>query len=217
MKRLIIIWLFVFVTGFASAQSRIYISGGISTSLGGNLATFDATHPAAWSADLEWQKKLAGSVSVVTGISAFNVSYVNDSTTFGSVSKFNAIYVGVPLIARWNFGNKNLFYMDLGFQPYYLVDAHLTESVIRFGDVRTVDADITSYSTRLYASIKFQQVFAFNRVILAIYIVFPFAGQSPVGNLADHWPINLQNSTYLLSNGYSDFFIFGLKTGIRIK
>lgn len=201
----------------AVAQSRIYLSVGTASSIGGNFSTYLATHSALPTAELEFEKKIIGSVCLLTGLSTFGVDYSNDDTSFGSKSTFNARYLAVPLLARWNVQNKNYYYFDFGLQPYYLLDAHLEESITRFGNVRTAQGDITAYSNRFFMSARFQQTMAFNRFTISIFQYFSFHGQSSVKNLADHWSFNQQQSTYLLSNGYSDFFVLGLKVGVRIK
>jgi hypothetical protein len=199
------------------AQSRIYVSAGTSISLGGNISTVFASSPAQLYADVEWQKKMAGSISFVTALSTFGVAYSNDETAFGSQSVFKATYVAVPLMLRWNFGNKNTMYLDAGLQPQYLAKAHLQETLDKFGAARNAEGDITAYSNRLYVAAKFQFSVAINRLMLSMFIISPFSGQQSVSGLADHWKLNQQQSTYLLSNGYSDYYLFGFKAGVRIK
>lgn len=201
----------------AAAQSRIYLSGGIATSYGGNLNTLFASHQPELCADLEWERKITGSINLLTGLSTFGVGYMSNSSSFGSPSAFSSTYLAVPVLVRWNMGNKNFLYFDFGLQPYYLIKAHLKEHYYKFGEDRIAEGDITSYSNRLFAGAKFQETVAFNRLTLSLFIIFPFKGQTTIKNLADHWALNQQQSTYLESNGYSNFAVFGFKLGVRIK
>ncbi len=51
-----------------------------------------------------------------------------------------------------------------------------------------------------------------------VYCYLPITkGQQSINGLADHWGLNAQESTFLNSNGYSDFFIGGFKVGCRIR
>jgi hypothetical protein len=217
MKKLATGILFCFLAVVAHSQSRIYVSGGITTSLGGNISTVFSDSPGQFYADVEWQKKMAGSISFVTGVSMFNTAYSNEDTGFGSQSTYKGTYVAVPLLIRWNFGNKNSMYLDFGLQPQYLAKAHLQESLVKFGTIRNAEGDITAYSNRLYLASKFQFSVAINRLLLSMFITTAFSGQQSVKGLEDHWALNQQQSTYLLSNGYSDYYVFGLKAGVRIK
>jgi len=201
-----------------NGQSRVFLTVGGTYSLGGNFTTVLASTPAYLSADLEVDKKVFGSLHLLTGITTFGVGYSSANESFGSLnSTFNARYVGIPLMARWNAGNRNSIYVDMGFVTYYLAYAHLTESISKFGTIREYDGNIAPYSNRLYEGFKIQFTFAFNRFIVSEYFMFQFKGQETISNLADHWGLNAQQSTYLISNGYSDFFLGGFKIGCRIK
>ena len=97
------------------AQTRYFISLGGSTSFGGNVSTFYAKVPVCWSADLELDKKVFGSLYIVTGLSTFGIGYTASKDIFTpSSSDYSARYVCVPLMARWNVGNRNFLYIDLG-------------------------------------------------------------------------------------------------------
>ena len=204
----------------ALAQSRIYLSVGTAGSSPVSRQSVSdqrATSSAQPTLELEFEKKIIGSVCLLTGLSTFGVSYSNDYGPPGSVSRFNARYLAVPLLARWNIRNRNSFYFDIGIQPYYLLDAHLEESITRFGDLRTAQGDITAYSNRFFMSTRFQVTKAFNRINISFFVFSAFAGQSSIKDLADHWPFNEQQSTYLISEGYSSLLVLGLKVGVRIK
>lgn len=199
------------------AQSRVRVGLGFSSSTGGSLATYFASSPATLFAEIEYEKRLAGSISLVTGATFFGAGYVTEESSFGSASKFNASYIGVPMLMRFNFGNKNLACMDFGLQPYYLVNAQLEESITKFGEQRTYSGNITEYSNRLYVGLRFQGLYMINRIMLGFVITTPFSGQTTISTLSSHWPLNQQQSTYLGSNGYSDFFMYTFKVSYRIK
>ncbi len=208
--------LFSALSGYT--QSRIYLAGGLTTSIGGSADTFTATTTTLPSFDLELEKKIVGSMSLLTGASLFGVGYSYDGTGFAAnSSSFKANYAAIPLMARWNMFNKNKFYFDFGILTSYLVNARLKETYPKFSVPQTAEGDIAAYSNRLLVSAKFQETFAINRFSISLFFIVTFKGQSTVKNLEDHWPLNRQQSTYLLSNGYSDFTVFGLKLGVRIK
>ncbi len=200
------------------AQSRIYISGGVATSLGGNADTFTASSPTLPWVDAEYEKKVVGSMSLLTGVSLYGVGYNYDGTGFATnTSNFKANYLAVPLMARWNMFNKHSFYFDFGIVTSYLVKANLKETFYKFNTPETAEGDISQYSNRILIATKFQETVAINRFTIALFFMITFKGQNTIKDLPEHWPLNQQQSTYLLSNGYSDFMLFGLKLGVRIK
>jgi hypothetical protein len=204
--------------GTALCQNRYFIALGGSTSFGGNTSTFEAKVPFSWSADLELDKKVFGSLYVVSGLSSYGVGYTASKGFFTpSSSEYSARYICIPLMARWNIGNRNFIYIDFGLNTMYLAQAHLHESLDKFGVTREYDGNIAPYMNRFYQSIKFQETFAFNRFSIGIFMVAQFKGQQAIHNLADYWGLNAQQSTFLNSSGYSDFFIGGFKLGCRIR
>ncbi len=200
------------------AQSRVFVSFGGTTSIGGNFSTFFATVPTCWSADVEWDKKIIGSLHVVSGLSTIGVGYSASEDLFTpSDSEYKARYLAVPIMARWNVSNRNFMYVDLGINTLYLAEAHLHESKSKFGTLRDYEGNIAPYLNRFYQSAKFQFTFAVNRFTGSIFMIFQFKGQDTINNLPDHWGLNAQQSTFLNSNGYSDFFLGGFKLGCRIR
>jgi len=202
------------------AQSRVFVSFGASTSLGGNISTYFAKEPVAWSADVEWDKKIMGSLYGVTGLSTFGLGYsATRDLLVPSNSTYSARYLALPIMARWNVGNRNMIYLDFGFNTLYLAQAHLSESIDKFNNntLQTFDGNIAPYLNRLYQSFKFQETVAFNRLSISIYVVAQLKGQGTINNLPDHWGLNPQQSTFLSSNGYSDFFLAGIKLTCRVK
>lgn len=205
-----------------SAQSKIYLAGGLSNVFGSgsNLVLGDDDYGGKFnylSVDLEIQQRIIGSFNMVGGVSLFKAGYDATDNSFSSNSKFDATYISVPLLVRWNVGNLNYLYIDLGPMPYYLAQAHLEESVNRFNQPYSVEGDITQYSHRFYYAFKFQFIIVINRIYIGMYTIKPPKGQPTINGLERHWGLNEQESTYLLSNGLSDYTILGLKLGVRIK
>lgn len=201
----------------ANCQTRVYVAAGLTTSYGGGFNAMFAQINKPVYFDVELEKKVLGSVSIVSGLSTFGVGYSSENTGFGSQSSYQARFVSVPILFRWNFTNKNSMFLDFGLSPFYLTRAHLQESIYKFGIKRDVEGDITQYSKRFFTSFKFQQTLAVNRLIISLFVIVPFKGQSSIKDLPDHWGLNQQQSTYLIEGGYKDFVVMGLKTGLRIK
>ncbi|HQQ95660.1 MAG TPA: hypothetical protein PLX35_00280 [Cyclobacteriaceae bacterium] len=202
----------------ATGQSRIFISVGAAASFGGNTDTFFASHQTTSAVDAEYEKKIIGTMSVLTGVSWYNLGYQYDGNGFASNSStFKANYLAVPVMARWNMFNKNMFYLDFGMITSWMAQAHLTEGYTRFGFPQKADGDIAAYSNRLLLGAKFQETVLLNRFTLSVYFMVTFKGQNTVRNLPEHWPLNQQQSPYLQSNGYSDYTLLGFRVGVRIK
>ncbi len=70
---------FLFSIVKTQAQTRYFISLGGTTSFGGNTSTFFAKVPLSWSADLEIDKKVFGSLYVVTGLSSYGIGYTSNT------------------------------------------------------------------------------------------------------------------------------------------
>jgi hypothetical protein len=202
-----------------NGQSKLYVFGGMSTIFGsGNFGFYDQFLKFKYqTADVEYEKRLLGSFNVAAGLSLFNSGYSVGPQSFGSASTFKATYAALPLMLRWNAGNKNVLLVDLGLAPYYLANAHLSESITQFNAQKTVEGNITPYSNRFYFGSKFQMTVLINRFAIGWYFFVPFKGQSTLRDLDGHWGLNAQQSTYLLSNGFSDFQIIGFKAGVRIR
>jgi hypothetical protein len=208
----------------AGAQSKVYFSGAITNVSGGgvnvNLGELDEgtffkfDH---YAFDLEYSTRLMGSFNFVTGLSFFNAGYDVESLTFGSASELKVSYLAVPLMIRWNISNKNIMMLDVGLAPSYLLKAHLSEHIYQFNTRRVSEGDITKYSNRFYFGYKIQMIIPINRVVLGIFYYGPIGGQTSLKNLDGHWGLNSRQSSYLLSEGYSNFLIIGLKAGIRIR
>lgn len=208
----------------AWSQSKIYAAGGLSSVYGsgvniilgdeGNFFKFN--YPTF---DVEYQTRVIGSLNFTTGLSMVTAGYKTTDDSFSSASEFNAVYVGVPLMARWNAGNKNYLYLDFGMMPLYLARGQLKESFDKFSnnDPVVVEGDIAEYSNRFYHAFKFQMLVLMNRFYAGVYLIQPPKGQSTLKGLDGHWGLNAQQSTYLLSNGFADFSMMGFKAGVRIR
>ena len=215
-KALVILILVANLT--AKGQSRIFISAGAATSLGGTIDTFLASNRTAATIDAEYEKKIIGTMSVLTGVSWYGVGYKYDGTGFASnSSSFSANYLAVPVMARWNMVNKNMLHLDFGIVTSWMAQAHLTENYTRFGFPQKADGDIAAYSNRLLIGAKFQETILLNRFTLTLYYMVTFKGQNTVKNLPEHWPLNQQQSPYLQSNGYSDYSMLGFRVGLQLK
>src|SRR5438045_1640717 len=85
-----------FVIGVHSvySQSRAFLSTGFTQSFGGNVATLLAKSPAQLLVELEVDKKVMGSLYVVTGLSSYGVGYSSSESFFGeSNSDYNARFL----------------------------------------------------------------------------------------------------------------------------
>lgn len=214
----------ILISLVASGQSKVYLAGGVSNVFGSGVNIFLGQEGSFMkfnfpTFDAEYQSRVIGSFNFVTGVSVVTAGYDATDDSFSAASKFTATYVGVPLMARWNAGNKNYIYFDFGVMPLYLARAHLRESYDKFAnnDPIVVEGDITRYSNRFYYAFKFQMLILMNRIYAGIYLIEPSKGQSTLKGLDGHWGLNSQQSTYLLSNGFSDFSMIGMKVGLRIK
>ena len=224
LRRSISLFMMLAISIPAWSQSKIYLAGGMSNVFGSGVnivlgdegSVFKFHYPTF---DAEYQTRVIGSLNFTTGLSVVSAGYKTTDDAFSSASEFKATYLGVPLMARWNAGNKNYLYLDFGMMPLFLARAHLEESFDKFAnnDPVVVEGEIAQYSNRFYYAFKFQMLLLINRFYVGLYLVEPSKGQSTLKGLDGHWGLNSQQSTYLLSNGFSDFSIMGFKAGVRIK
>jgi hypothetical protein len=201
-------------------QTKLYASAGIVADLSWNFNElsdddFKLIDFKFKTLNVESQTRVIGSMNFVSGVSLFNAGYNIRSRDFGSSSDLRIVYLGVPVMARWNIGNKNAFFIDGGVEPTYMLKSHLKESIIRFGEVYEVEGDITKYSNRFYVGWKIQFVMLINRFNLTMFFAGPLSGQSTLGDLEGRWGLNSEQSTYLIY-GYSNFQLFGIRAGVRI-
>ncbi|MBI1767488.1 MAG: hypothetical protein HY015_00450 [Bacteroidetes bacterium] len=216
----ILIILFILVITQCRGQYRVFISAGFTQSYGGNVNTFLKASPAAWTADVEVDRKVFGSLHLVSGLSSYGVGYSSTKNIFGPAnSNYEGRFLAVPIMARWNLGNRNFYYIDFGIVASYLVQAKLTESLDKFknGNLIVYSGDIAPHLNRFFQVAKFQQTFVFNRFLISIFFIFEFKGQNTLKDLSGHWGLNAQQSTFINSNGYSDFYAYGFKMGCRIR
>jgi hypothetical protein len=206
---------------FAFGQSKIHVAAGLAdVTVFGSLSTltdkglFEFKYKTV---HLQYEKRIVGSLNALTGLTVFTAGYETSSFFFGAKSKFQGIFVSVPLMIRWNMGNKNAFYLDVGLLPIYMANAHLKESVYRFNSLYAVEGNITKYSDRFTFGTKFQMTVPINRFHFALYLQTPLSSQSSIKGLEKHWKLNSQQSTYLLSDGFSNYMIMGINLGVRIR
>ena len=202
-------------------QSRWYVSAGVANVwVFGNLDTWADKKFFAFehkSGNFQYERRLIGSLNALTGVTVFNAGYETSSFFLGARSKFNAVFVAVPAMVRWNVTNKNALYIDFGILPTYLINAHLKESIYEFGQIETVKGNITKYCDRISFATRLQMTVPFNRFHFAIYLQTPLTPQSGVKGLDKHWGLNSQESTYLQINGFSEYLILGINVGLRVK
>jgi hypothetical protein len=218
MNQLLPILFIIFGSIGIQAQSRLYISGGVSGTSGGNLNTAFGKELFGYATvDVEWERKMMGPFHSLIGLSYFKAGYFSEEDFFGSMSRFRGNYLAMPIMLRFNAGDKNSFYIDAGPSPYMLLKATLEEGKTMFGTFRTEKADITPYSSRFFLGLRFQVTLAVNRFTLSQTIMFQAQGNNSTRELANHWFLNAQESTYLMARGYSDFLYFGINLGVRIR
>lgn len=113
-SRLIMIALMLIASLSTKGQSKLYLSAGVSNVFGSGLniflgqkdeSLFKFNHVAF---DGEYQTRVIGSLNFVTGLSVFSAGYNATDDSFSAASKFDATYVGTPLMVRWNIGNNRL-------------------------------------------------------------------------------------------------------------
>lgn len=216
MKRLLSISILLINSIVLIAQSRFIVYGGGTISSGGGFNQVLAKERGHGLAEVEWDKKILGPIHTAIGISYFRTGYFIEENAFGSMSRFRGNYIGLPLLARYNIANKNYMYVDVGLNPFYLASATLEEGITEFGQFRSVKADITRYSGRLFIGYRFQFTAAFNRFSITEFVIWQGKNQSAIKDLQDHWAFNQEQSSYLQGNGFSDFWMGGIKLGIRI-
>jgi hypothetical protein len=226
MKKFFHTVIFSFLVAFAfhqsvTAQSKIHVAAGVAdVTVFGSLSTLTEKGLFEFgykSVDLQYEKRIVGSLNALTGLTLFTAGYETSSFFFGAQSKFQGTFVAIPLMVRWNIINKNAFYIDVGLLPVYMVNARLKESIYRFNSLYTVEGNITKYCDRFSFATKFQMTVPFNRFHFSFYMQAPLSSQSGVKGLEKHWKLNSQQSTYLLSNGFSDYIIMGANLGVRIR
>jgi hypothetical protein len=198
------------------AQSRFIVHTGGTLSAGGGFNQVFASERGHVMAEAEWDKKILGPIHSSVGLSYIRTGYFTEENAFGSMSRFRGNYIALPLLARYNITNKNYLYLDLGLNPFFLVNATLEEGITEFGQFRSVKADITKYSGRLFMGYRFQFTAAFNRFSISEFIIWQGKNQSAIKGLQDHWAFNQEQSSYLQGNGFSNFWMGGFKLGIRI-
>ncbi len=217
MKKSLTILLCLLICVFARAQSRIYVSAGLTSSRGDhNTLIFSNESGGYGFFEVEWERKMLGSFHSLIGLSYFKTGYFREEDFLGSMSRFRGNYLAMPLMVRFNVGNKNNFYIDAGPCPYFMLKATLEEGETQFGEFRTFKANITPYSIRLFLGFRVQFTLAVNRFTISGFVLSG-DGNSSVKDLHDHWALNRQESTYLLARGYSNFSMIGWKFGVRIK
>ena len=109
----------------AFSQSKVYISAGLVGTTGGPDQLFrDYENMFGYKhISVDWEERIVGSFYLLTGLSYYDIGYKSESRSRGSAIEFKGSYLSVPILARWNVKNLNIFYLDLGLSPSYLVYA----------------------------------------------------------------------------------------------
>lgn len=200
-------------------QSKLYVSSEIGRvhirepSLLQLMSSFQTLH---MSAGIEYERRLAGAFNFITGLSASSLSYHQIPDQVVNRSSFRATFISLPLLARWNAGNKNVWMADAGLISLFLANAFLDESTVKFGNPVNVRGDITGYSQRLLFAYRFRLSFLINRFSAGLFLTLPLKGQSTIKDLQSTWGLNSQQSPYIGSNGFSNFYYMGINVGVRI-
>ena len=95
-------------------------------------------------------------IHTAIGISYFRTGYFIEENAFGIREPISWQLHRAAVVARHNIANKNYMYVDVGLNPFYLASATLEEGITEFGQFRSVKADITRYSGRLFIGYRFQ-------------------------------------------------------------
>ena len=200
------------------SQSRMYASAGLTRTNGGpwNIFKDYSQAPGTPYFDFEFDKKLVGPIHFAAGVSYLGIGYSSDDKFFGSAIDFQASYLAIPVLARWNFRNRNYLYLDVGFCPFYLLRANLKEEIDQFNTEKVVEGNISRYSTRLLYYMKLQGSIALSRLKLSAFWIIPFDGQYVTKDLHRYWGLNKEQSTYLTGSDYLPGY-YGIKAGFRIK
>lgn len=163
--------------------------------------------------DVHLEKRLFGSLYIVTGGSYFQAGYTWSGYVDGNYfsSKMRSAYAGVPLLLRFNLYNANVYYIDMGFLGTYLLKANLSE--IYHQD--RASGDITSSLTRFSPSYLFQFNIVVNRFVVTAYSVIKVPGTSD--DFSDDWELSRSQSVFLIY--WREYYLKagGLKLSYRLR
>lgn len=159
--------------------------------------------------DLQLEKRLFGSLYLVSGCSFFQSGYSWSGDYFSSQLKNT--YVGVPVLLRFNFYNANVYYFDGGFMGSYLLSANLVETY----NQNRASGDISSYLSRFSSSYLVQFSVVINRFVLTMYSIIKVQGSS--SDFSDHWGLPRNQSVFLIYWREFYFEAQGIKISYRLR
>lgn len=159
--------------------------------------------------DLQIEKRLFGSLYLVSGCSFFQSGYSWSGDYFSSQLKNT--YVGVPVLLRFNFYNANLYYFDGGFMGSYLLSANLVETY----NQNRASGDISSYLSRFSSSYMVQFSVVINRFVLTMYSIIKVQGSS--SDFSDQWELPRNQSVFLIYWREFYFEAQGIKISYRLR
>lgn len=159
--------------------------------------------------DIQVQKRLFGSLYLVSGGSFFQSGYSWGGDYFSSELKNT--YIGIPFLLRFNFYNANVYYFDGGFIGNYLLKANLVET---YGQNRAT-GDISQYLSRFSSSYLMQFNVVINRVVFSIYSIIKVSGTA--SDFSDNWELPRNQSVFLIYWREYYFKASGVKISYRLR
>jgi hypothetical protein len=159
--------------------------------------------------DVHLEKRLFGSLYLVTGGSYFQTGYSWSGDFFSSELKSS--YAGIPLLLRFNLYNANVYYLDMGFLGTYLLKAKLTETY----DQDRASGNIARHLTRFSPSYLFQFNVVINRVVLTAYSIIKVPGTAD--DFSSDWELSRNQSVFLIYWREYYFKAGGLKLSYRLR
>lgn len=208
------------------AQTRIYISAGSNQlteyftepnfNLGFNKNTitvggyYDNRSFGKYNTfDIQVQKRLFGSLYLVSGGSYFESGYSWSGDYFSSDLKSS--YAGIPLLLRFNLYNANVYYLDGGIMGSYLLKADLVETY----DQNRASGDIAPFLSRFSSSYIFQFNIVINRVVLSMYSIIKLPGAA--SDFSDKWDLPRNQSVFLIYWREYYFKASGVRISYRLR
>ena len=155
------------------------------------------------------EKRMFGSLYLVSGLGWFNTGYVYSGDSF--YSRLNNSYLNVPVILRFNWFNYNYIYIDGGLMGNYLTSSHLKERWYTDAD----EGNITKHMSRFSANFIFQLSFVVNRFTISAYKHTTANGSAE--DFSTSWGVPRNGSAFLLYVTNYSFKSGGVKISYRIK
>jgi hypothetical protein len=195
------------------AQNRMYLtlSGGVAIGLADERAFSYAPGPAygfTWTSE----SRISGSLYSLIGLGLEYTDNQSREDVYyqSSVQQTN---LNIPLLLRFNTGNANRVYMDIGVVPSYMLRCNLLETG-SYGESFT--GEVSSLVSPIRMGLLLGSTISFG----VFNIGWQLNWKQIDGNtseLAKKWADAGSNSTFVANGGNSHAVIFSLNTGIRIK